>query len=306
MRRRHGAPHGLGLQSTVVPDLNFVRYVGPVRWLARTLERQIYKRILRRDQHLQLPTGLRITLPRTSKFGSEVLLTRANVDLGAEALLAEFAAESRDTLDIGAHIGYYSLYLAPVSRFVAAFEPDPRNLAVLRLNAAVAENVEVVPLIVSDRVGMRHFEPGISGETSRVALTGGDLKVPAVTVDAFVESRALDPAVIKIDVEGHDLAVIRGAENTLRRHNPLVLTEFSGEHDRRNELEELHALCCKLGYQIFGFVHRAAWAGGVELRRVDTGHATEAKMLFLVPRPLAAAFARREACTTLRRVTDQC
>jgi hypothetical protein len=53
--------------------------------------RQFYKRVLRRDLRMKLPTGLPIVLPRSSQFGSEAYVTNANVDLGAEALLARMA-----------------------------------------------------------------------------------------------------------------------------------------------------------------------------------------------------------------------
>ena len=87
---------------------NFVRQVGILPWALRYTKGQFYKRILRRDCQLRLPTGNLISLPRQSASATEVYVTNADVDWGAEALLARFADSKRDFLDIGSRIGYYA------------------------------------------------------------------------------------------------------------------------------------------------------------------------------------------------------
>ncbi len=106
----------------------FIREVGPLRWVLRYSVRQFRKRVLRRDCTLRLPTGLTMVLPRQSTSATEVYLTRANTDWGSEAIFTSFAVSTRDFLDIGSHIGYYAAYLSPRVRHVYAFEPNPRIL----------------------------------------------------------------------------------------------------------------------------------------------------------------------------------
>src|SRR6185437_434806 len=131
-------------------NLDFIRQVGPLTWAFRYARRQFRKRVLRRDSHMRLPTGLKMLLPRDNPHATEVFVTGANVDDGSEALFSRFASTESDFLDIGANAGYYSMYLAPIVRRVYAFEPDPRNLPALSANAAIATNVVVCSKAVSE------------------------------------------------------------------------------------------------------------------------------------------------------------
>jgi hypothetical protein len=104
-------------------NLEYIREVGVVRWTWRTCLRQLSKRLLRVENTLVLPTGLLIHLPKHSKFGSEVFVTKANVDWGSERIFAENLDPSGVFLDVGANIGYYSLYVLPCVSSAYAFEP---------------------------------------------------------------------------------------------------------------------------------------------------------------------------------------
>ena len=114
----------------------FIRDVGPLRWAWRTARRQFYKRILCRDHRMQLPTGQWMTLPIVDHFASEAFITNADVDWGSEQLLFSLLGGKGAFLDIGAHIGYYSLYMLPRVEAVYAFEPDPRVRALLEKTSA--------------------------------------------------------------------------------------------------------------------------------------------------------------------------
>src|SRR5882757_2022105 len=114
---------------------NFIREVGPLAWTMRYGSLQFRKRILKKDSYQRLPTGMRIQLPRQSRTSTEIYVTNADVDWGAEALFTQFADENRDFLDIGSHIGYYAAYLSPCVRCVYAFEPNAKNTAGLSKNA---------------------------------------------------------------------------------------------------------------------------------------------------------------------------
>src|SRR5579875_3397799 len=122
----------------------FIRQVGFSKWIFRYSLLQFRKRVLRRDGCMKLPTGSKFIVPRHSPNASEVFVTNANMDWGSEALFARFSQPKRDFLDIGAHVGYYSAYLSPLVRCCYAFEPDPRNLAALRANAALAGNIKII------------------------------------------------------------------------------------------------------------------------------------------------------------------
>src|SRR4051812_7940229 len=97
-------------------NLRFARQVGVQRWLYRTILWKVRARLMRRNQCLRLPTGLTLQLPFDSRFAGEAYVTNGNVDHGAEQTLTRFIDPRSDVLDIGANIGYYSVYLAPRAR----------------------------------------------------------------------------------------------------------------------------------------------------------------------------------------------
>ncbi|MBI3441225.1 MAG: FkbM family methyltransferase [Proteobacteria bacterium] len=129
-------------------------------------------------------------------------------------------------LDIGANIGTYSLQAAQlgVAREIHAFEPDPRNHAQLQANLylnQVTERIQVHKLALSDKSGMLQFELGIEGkpDLTKVASAGGG---PTKAIMA----KALDEVVsyqgkkifLKIDTEGHEFEVLKGAEQLLKNN----------------------------------------------------------------------------------------
>jgi FkbM family methyltransferase len=131
-------------------------------------------------------------------------------------------------LDIGANAGNYSLLfgfcVGPTGK-VFAFEPAPEAFAGLtrhlELNA-LKSVVWPVQAALSDRPGEAHFlahgfQGGnrLLGRGERVPAEF-TLRVPCLTVDDFCAARKITPDFIKIDVEGYELAVLRGARQTIK------------------------------------------------------------------------------------------
>ncbi|SPE32319.1 putative Methyltransferase, FkbM family [Candidatus Sulfotelmatomonas gaucii] len=266
----------------------FIKEVGPIRWAHRTAVRQFFKRIARRDQRMKLPTGEWITLPISDHFASEVYITRADVDWGSERLLDSFLRRSGVFLDVGAHIGYYGLYVLPHVKAVYSFEPDPRVRVFLEKNLSGRPAIEIVPCAVGSTEGKapftleRHSE--ISHLSGREDQAGSQIEVDVVTIDAFVARRSLTVEAIKIDVEGHDAEVIAGSLEVLAQHKPLVLTESKPD-------AVLFDMMRRVAYRVFAFVRnsRTRERKFVELRSPGAAMG-ETKMLFLVPDRLAGQF----------------
>ena len=231
-----------------------------------------------------------MVLPRYSQSSTEVYVTNADTDWGSEALFVGFANPHRDFLDIGAHVGYYSCYLSPRVRRVYAFEPDPRNIPSLRFNALMAGNIEVIEAAVSSHDGTAALRVGKGPEVSSLQAAGAgetSIGVNVMTVDTFVAARpGVDVALIKTDVEGHDLEVLRGMQAVVDRHQSLILSECS-------YTPELRDLCDRWHYRIFAFM-RGRLTANACLREM-LGPASQQslyKMLFLVPPHLAPSFSK--------------
>ena len=134
--------------------------------------------------------------------------------------------------DIGANIGYYALFAAAhigSSGKVIAFEPSSRNCDLLRmsLHANHYTNVYIHPYAVADAEGIVGFGMDDSnGRISRDDPAAAAYQVRAITLDAFLKDEPqID--VIKMDIEGAEGRALDGMRDLLRRHRPILLTEFS-------------------------------------------------------------------------------
>jgi FkbM family methyltransferase len=127
-------------------------------------------------------------------------------------------------VDVGAHIGYYSTLAASLvgaDGAVFAFEPDPTNCALLRKNSsAFGDLVRVYESAVSDAVGSAWLY--LSADNSGDHQLGGaeerkKVLVNVMTIDscAALASRAID--FLKIDVQGWEVSVLRGAAKAIER-----------------------------------------------------------------------------------------
>jgi FkbM family methyltransferase len=164
-------------------------------------------------------------------------------------------------VDIGANIGMITLHarsLVGDRGRIDCFEPNPDCVAAIRANLALnaITNVVVHPCGLGDRAGPMtlHFASEHSG-TATLADTGDDT-VRAFSVDVEVGDEALQelPRVIKIDVEGFELQVLRGLRRTLADAAPFVITEVIESQLARagagtSDLVELFA---GHGYRAFG------------------------------------------------------
>ena len=162
-------------------------------------------------------------------------------------------------LDIGAQSGYYSLLLSRLvgpEGIVFAFEPLPANFRVLEENMSLnsIQNVMIRREAVSD------FSGNISFEFPReeVSLIAGPVldsdnlgafQVPAISLDDFVRQTGQPIQFIKMDVEGAETAVLRGAVQTLKAFHPSMVVELHHDHPQ-DGLHPAITLLEQLGYQI--------------------------------------------------------
>jgi len=153
--------------------------------------------------------------------------------------------------DIGAHVGFYSLLASELvgeGGRVIAFEPVPRNLNYLTKHLQINQcnNVVVIEAAVSDKSGIFHFNEGPSSSMGHLSVEG-NLTVNTVSIDELVgDGKIPVPDYIKIDVEGAELLVLKGAKSTLSNYSPKI---FLATHSPK-----LHADCCNflasLGYKL--------------------------------------------------------
>ena len=190
--------------------------------------------------YADLPSGGRVFLHHREDIGLVVLMSG-----GFERAETEFAiGQARPgtvAIDVGANVGMFTVPLAlavgPSGR-VLTIEPSPENVARLESNLELnsLENVVVEAIAVGDKAGQLVLQlasdPGFhsTAEISESRSVDEELIVRAETLDQ-VWLRAHAPAVsfIKIDTEGSEDAVLRGAEQILRACRPALLVEAKGD-----------------------------------------------------------------------------
>jgi len=146
-----------------------------------------------------------------------------------------------DVLDVGANIGFFTIAGAKKLTTGRVLAAEPTKEAFTRLSENVARNS------VADRVvlfkGMIgaakgeaqiHFIPGYEEYSSidrplHIAMRGKEIKaevVPVERVDDLVDRYGLRPALLKVDVEGAEFSVFSGAQSTMSKYRPVVISEI--------------------------------------------------------------------------------
>lgn len=167
--------------------------------------------------------------------------TKAAFEPDTALFIAWALAEKPGILvDVGASTGFYTVPAAQSGRRVMAIEPNPAIIPRLAANLALngcAHLVEIVQAAASDRDGTAtlYVNPRVpltSGASIEVATCSAPRKVTVPTRrldDLLAETGEI--SCIKIDVEGHERAVLRGAAGIIARHRPALVCEANtAEH----------------------------------------------------------------------------
>ena len=168
-------------------------------------------------------------------------LSRANYEREME-LLDLLCDRNRPGIDVGAKVGMYTYRIRAHSSEVIAFEPIPMFNRILR-TVFEGKRGRVEPYAVSDQRGTAklrlpygHDGTPKFGRSTIDPSNRFDPEVIARNEEIEVETRRIDDynfrdvGFIKIDVEGHELAVLAGAKATLARHTPNLVIECNDEH----------------------------------------------------------------------------
>lgn len=179
---------------------------------------------------------------------------------------ASSLSEGSVYFDVGAHIGYFTMKAAAQvgkTGRVVAFEPNPETLLLLRDNVKANrfDNVIVEPVACTDREQTLTLYAASIANTGASSLARDNANISAEPPRPFsVRGRPIDDVVrelgltrvdaIKIDVEGAEVGVLRGALNTLKRFHPKVVAEVVARQlaSFQTTPEELAALMRDAGY----------------------------------------------------------
>lgn len=236
--------------------------------------------------------GQRITVFRNDHVGDKIaakgLYEKENLELILHLLRK---LPQPVVLDIGANIGNHTLAFATVASHVHAFEPIPRIQALLRQNVEQNSlgNVTLHPLALSDNEDDATIHMVKTGNVGASSFHKSGEETEAVTVqcrcgDSLLAELGVERVdLVKIDVEAHELYVLRGLLNTLQQQRPIITMEWNDPLtiERLNGSPELQFLMDNYRILVLGSTwDRALWAG---------------KPLALLRRTLTKLFSKRRA-----------
>ena len=207
-----------------------------------------------RDAQLTLPAGDHITLA----------IERSGTYYEHELLHAISTLPKGGTfVDAGAHYGNHSVFfgLECGADRIVSIEPNPLTYAGLVRNLAqngLADRATAVHAAIHESwrrvdIDTPAWEPGPDNPAisntgmTRVEAAAGEGSVDAMPLDEILEG-AEDVAVIKIDVEGNALGVVRSAQGTIERFKPVLILEALSDEEQA----ELVAFLVPLGYRAYG------------------------------------------------------
>jgi FkbM family methyltransferase len=231
------------------PDQNELHNFGPVlrqRGMTREALVQVYleqPEFLERQARRAAFSGFdvvemenfRLYVPPSSVLVGDAISEHQLYEPHVTAMLRRHLKPGMTVVDVGANIGYLSMVAAvavgPGGK-VLCFEPDAERCVMLQLSieANHYSHVEVFPFAVADRVRNMIYDAN-AGTGTTSSLDGEFIPTPqrslvrAVTLDATLRDEpSID--ILKMDIDGAEALALRGAQELLKRHRPLIFTEF--------------------------------------------------------------------------------
>ena len=228
-----------------------------------------------RSLYVLLPAGTDIYLAGGKTHNSEIRLAK---------FLIHTLKKGDVFIDVGAHFGYFSLLASRLVNTgkVYAFEASGNSFEVLQKNVRAVENIHPIHKAVSDRNEPIEFYelPVAYSEYNTMELTQFEDEawyrkiepekriVESATLDNFSLDMAPGPALIKIDVEGAELKVIKGGADYLSNHSPVIIMEYL--EDRRNNQNHKSAIQLLREWKYRSY--SISDSGGLELCADIDGH----------------------------------
>ena len=203
----------------------------------RSLHRFLFEKLKPKGAVLLEIQGSKMFINPEDTGEAPYLLLRGVYDEYETELVKDLIKPGMKAIDIGAHIGYFTLIMAraagPEGK-VWAFEPEPENLKLLEANIKINNlgNVTIYPYALSNKKGkVRLFldKKNLGNVSLRAGNIpaqdlGGSAEAEAHTLDEYFENEKID--FIKIDVQGAEELVLKGGERTLKNNKLKMIMEF--------------------------------------------------------------------------------
>ena len=166
-------------------------------------------------------------------------------------LISSLVTKNQVCIDIGANLGLFTYFMSRASKHVFAFEPNPYPLE--NLKHLVDKNVTIIPIALGNTNGPTEIKipHHANGWSSNGASLAPKTDEPGKVIN--IQCRKLDClnlnniGLIKIDVEGFEIEVLKGARETILKNRPVMIIENEAVHI--NDTNQLFSIMADLGYE---------------------------------------------------------
>jgi FkbM family methyltransferase len=210
-----------------------------------------------RPNTIRISPGIKLNIHEKSYFPFRFFTDFDEVMVEEMQAFLRLTKTSRCFIDIGAHYGIFSLAFASRNNATAyAFEPSPSAYEMLHYNAQQNPNCRIST-----------FPDAISSDNEKITLhldvadhlviskknNGVSVEVNGIKLDDFVKEENIKPDVIKVDVEGYELEVLKGGKEVLSEYSPLIFLEIHPKELMENgqAVKQVTGFLSDLGYQFF-------------------------------------------------------
>lgn len=179
-------------------------------------------------------------------------------------LIKKICTNTTVMFDIGANVGYFSMIAASsnTKNLVFAFEPVKKNFDRARYNFDLNKlsNIKIFKNVVSNNNDVVNINIGnernwgMSSVVQHDFLSGEKEEVKSIVLDDFIKEQGVKKLdIVKIDVEGFELNVLKGMDNTIKELKPKILIEILDKNlnSNGNSAEDIYSLLWSYGYKSY-------------------------------------------------------
>jgi methyltransferase, FkbM family len=209
-------------------------------------------------QHLDRWIPRRWRLP--IRFNAQRALGELEPEIDALPLL--LAGRDGIAIDIGANFGIYTYAFARLGREVYAFEPQPACAETLGVWAARHPSIKIFNAGLGECLGMMTLHVPINARGRPVHTRASFLEVSGPHTEQVLPVLALDDlelppvALMKIDVEGLEAAVLRGSAATIDRYHPALIVEINRHGPAKGNIATVESFLAEHSYACHAWIRR--------------------------------------------------
>ena len=200
-------------------------------------------------------------------------------------LVKKFIKSGTDSIDVGVYRGVYSYEMSKYSEKVHSFEPNPIIFKYINKNLKkFIKNIHLYNFALSNQNKTINLKIPIRNSNSNKEIFEEYYEMGKATIhnennfenyeNFEIQTKKIDElsfdnkiSFIKIDVEGHELEVIEGAKNTIKRHKPILLVEIEKQYTKKEVAESINFIN-SLGYKSY-FFNKKDLKSTTELNNLD-------------------------------------